>query len=391
MSEIVIVGAGLTAARIAQSYREASGTDRVTLIGSEPHPPYHRPPLTKRLLRGEAEPADTFVAGPDELRELGVELRLGATAASLDLDARAVTLETGEPVPFERLAIATGATPRRLSVPGADLDGVRTLRTIDDSLALREAADEARRVVVIGTGFIGLEVSASLRARGVEVTIIDGGTAPFRALGAPVFSDFLTDLYREHGVELLLGDGIQSFSGNGRVQSAVTASGREVEADLVVAGIGVTPSTDWLEGSGLELDNGVVVDSRLRASADDVFAAGDVANFEDPVFHRRRRIEHWSNADYQGRLLGKVLAGEDISYDRVSAFFTELFGTVYRFFGNSRGADRQELEGSFADGRAIVRYFDGDLLRAALATGLSEEEQNELETAIREAAWAPAA
>ena len=182
----------------------------------------------------------------------------------------------------------------------------------------------------------------------------------------------------------MLGDGIERFAGNGHVRSVRTASGRDVEADLVVVGVGVAPSTGWLEGSGLELDNGVVVDSRFHASAEDVFAAGDVANFEDPIFKRRRRIEHWSNADYQGRLLGKVLAGESVAYDRVSSFFTELFGTVYRFFGDSTGMDRQEVEGSFADGRAIVSYFEGERLRAALTTGLVDAEQQEIEARIRE-------
>jgi NTE family protein len=382
--DVLIAGAGLTAARIAQGYREAGGTGRVTLLGSERHPPYHRPPLTKRLLRGEADPPETFVASADELEQLNVELRLETPIASLDLGRREVTFESGEPVPYDRLAIATGAAPRKLLVPGAGLEGVRTLRTLDDSMGLREAADDAKRVVVIGTGFIGLEVSASLRARGVEVTIVDAATAPFQALGAAVFSDFLTDLYGQHGVELLLGDGIEQFAGNGRVQSVRTASGRDVDADLVVVGVGVAPSTGWLEGSGLELDNGVVVDSGFHASAEDVFAAGDVANFEDPIFKRRRRIEHWSNADYQGRLLGKVLAGESVAYDRVSSFFTELFGTVYRFFGDSTGTDRQEVEGSFPDGRAIVRYFEGERLRAALATGLEDSEQEEIEGTIRE-------
>ena len=390
MGQIVIAGGGLTAARVAQSYRESGGTDRVAILASESHPPYHRPPLTKRLLRGEAEPPDTFVASPEDFRELDVDLRLGASAGALDLAARTVTLESGKDIAYERLVIATGAAPRTLPVPGAELRGVRMLRTLDDSLALREAAASARRVVVIGTGFNGLEVTASLRARGVEVTIVDAATAPFQALGAPDFSAFLVDLYREHGVEMLLGDGIEGFFGDGNVESVRTASGRELEADVVVVGVGVAPSTGWLESSGLELDNGVVVDSRFQASAEDVFAAGDVANFEDPVFRRRRRIEHWSNADYQGRLLGKVLAGENVEYDRVSAFFTELFGTVYRFFGDSQGADRQELEGSFADGRAIVRYVEGDRLRAALTTGLSEDEEQSLEASIREAAWRPA-
>src|SRR5437868_2681615 len=190
-TDIVIVGGGLAGARVAQSYRESGGTDAITLIAAEPHPPYHRPPLTKRLLRGEAEPADAFVAPLESWAELGVELRAETRATALDLDARALRLSTNEAVDFGRLVVATGATPRRLPVPGADLPHVHLLRTLDDSLALRAAAERAQRAVVVGTGFIGLESAASLRARGVEVTIVDMATAPFQALHAPEFSAFL--------------------------------------------------------------------------------------------------------------------------------------------------------------------------------------------------------
>jgi NADPH-dependent 2,4-dienoyl-CoA reductase/sulfur reductase-like enzyme len=382
-TDIVIVGGGLAGGRVAESYREHGGTGRVALVAAEPHPPYHRPPLTKRLLRGEAEAADTLLAPAERYAELDVDLRLGTTATALDLDRRAIVLGDGETVAFEQLVIATGAAPRRLPVPGAELDGVHTLRTLDDALALRRHAATATRAVVVGTGFIGLETAASLRGRGVEVTIVDMAAAPFQALRAPAFSAYLVDLYAAHDVPMLLQDGIAGFQGGSRVESVSTTSGRELRADLVVVGVGVGPSTAWLDGSGLELDNGVVVDSHFRTNVDGVYAVGDVANFHDPVFGRRRRIEHWSNADYHGRLIGEALAGGAGAYDRVSTFFTEVFGHTFKFFGDSLGADDVVTEGSFAEGRAIVRYREGDALRATLVTGLSPEEEADLQTTIR--------
>src|SRR5436305_4526631 len=184
-TEIAIVGGGLAGGRVAESYREAGGAATVTLVAGEAHPPYHRPPLTKRLLRGEAEAADTFLAPADHYGELNVDLRLGTTATSLDVERRELRLADGTALVFDRLVIATGAAPRRLPVPGGDLGGVHTLRTLDDSLAIREAAQTAKHAVVIGTGFIGLETAASLRAHGLDVTIVDMAAAPFHALAAP--------------------------------------------------------------------------------------------------------------------------------------------------------------------------------------------------------------
>ncbi|TML90429.1 MAG: FAD-dependent oxidoreductase [Actinobacteria bacterium] len=389
--DVVVIGAGLAGARVVESYREAGGGGSVAIVGAELHPPYHRPPLTKRILRGEAEPADALVRAAVDYRALDVDLRLDTAARALDLRNRRVELAGGEAVAFERLVIATGALPRRLPVPGVDLSGVFTLRTLDDSLAVRAAAANADRAVVIGTGFIGLEVAASLRSRGLEVTIVDVAPAPFATLGAPVFSDYLVELYREQGIEMLLEDGVAAFAGDGALSSVVTASGRTLPAQLAVVGVGVAPATGWLEGCGLELENGVVVDSSYRSSADGVYAAGDVASFVDPVFGRRRRIEHWSNADYQGRALGRILAGIDEPYDRVSTFFTELFGTAYKFFGDSAATDHIELEGDFRDGRAVVRYYRGGDLHAALLTGQSEEREGELQERIRSDALAATA
>jgi NADPH-dependent 2,4-dienoyl-CoA reductase/sulfur reductase-like enzyme len=389
-ADLLIVGGGLAGARVAQSYREAGGQSSVTLLAAEPHLPYHRPPLTKRLLRGEQEPADTLVLNEDGYRELDVEVKLSATAQSVDLDRCELKLEGGETFPFARLVIATGALPRRLPIPGAELPGVFALRTVDDSLAIREAASAGKRAVIVGTGFIGLEVAASLNARGVEVTLVDRAVLPFETLSAPEFSSYLVELYRERGIEMLLDDGIREFRGNSALTGVLTPRGREREADLAIVGVGVAPATDWLEDSQLELNNGVVVDASYKA-APGVYAVGDVARFRDPLFGRSRRIEHWSNADYQGRQLGRILAGEAHAYDRVSTFFTEIFGTAYKFFGDATGTQRHKLEGSFQDGHAVLRYFEGDRLRAALLTGQSEDEEAELETRIRSDALAGSA
>jgi 3-phenylpropionate/trans-cinnamate dioxygenase ferredoxin reductase component len=390
---IVVVGAGLAAARVIESYREAGGGDVITLVGAEAHPPYHRPPLTKRLLRGELDAADTFAVPRDRLAELDVDVRSGVQATSLDAARRRVGLATGAEIAFERLVIATGALPHRLPVPGAQLAGVFTLRTLGDALAIRDAAVAGARAVVVGTGFIGLEVSASLRARGVDVTIVGAARTPFDSLGSTEFSLYLEELYREHGVELLLGDGVRELRGRGRIESVLTASGREIEADLAVVGIGVAPAVSWLEGSGVRVDDGVVVDSSFRASAHGVYAIGDVARFHDPVFGRSRRVEHWSNADYHGRELGRILAGRGGGYDRVSAFFTELFGSTYKVLGDPAGARPVEVEGSFRDGAALLRYMREGRVCAALVTGQTPEREAELlEQIRREAApWAVAA
>lgn len=265
-ADLLIVGGGLAGARVAQSYREAGGQSSVTLLAAEPHLPYHRPPLTKRLLRGEQEPADTLVLNEDGYRELDVEVKLSATAQSLDLERRELKLEGGETFPFARLVIATGALPRRLPIPGAELPGVFALRTVDDSLAIREAASAGKRALIVGTGFIGLEVAASLNARGVEVTLVDRAVLPFETLSAPELSSYLVELYRERGIEMLLDDGIREFRGNSALTAVLTPRGRKLDADLAIVGVGVAPATDWLEDSELELNNGVVVDAGYKAA-----------------------------------------------------------------------------------------------------------------------------
>jgi NADPH-dependent 2,4-dienoyl-CoA reductase/sulfur reductase-like enzyme len=377
--ELVIVGGGLTAARAIASYREAGGQGTIALLSEDSALPYHRPPLSKRFLRGETtEPP--LVEDASFYEEHGVELVLGTRATALDPEGRAVSSADGGRFGYERLLIATGATPRRLDVPGTELDGVFSLRTLADSEAIRDAAKRAGRAVVIGAGFIGMEVAASLRSLGLEVTIVEPTAELFGRLGSRRLSDELAELYREQGVEVAFGEHVARFVGTQELEAVETASGRRIEADLAVVGIGVVPATGFLEGSGLELENGIVVDERFESNLPGVFAAGDVANFHDPLFDRRRRIEHWSNAHYQGTAVGRILAGESGGYDTVSSFFTEVFGVTLKVFGDVSRFDEIVAEGSLAEGEFVAHYGENGRLTGALTVGQSEEA----ETSLRE-------
>ena len=314
---IGIVGGGLAAAKLVEGYREAGGDEAITIWSQDPHGPYHRPPLSKRILRGEAEAPDALAHPVAWYAENGVDLRLGEVIASLD-DVRADTV-----------VLATGARPRQL--PGAT-----TFRTLDDSLALRERARSVKTAVVIGGNFIGCEITASLTHLGVHVTQIVRDPMLFASLQAPPLSEALQALYRERGVDLRLRT------------SEIPA------ADLTVAGIGVVPNVELAKDAGLEVRNGVVVDDRFATGRPGVYAIGDVAEFFDPVFGRSRRIEHWSNAAYHGTTLGRILAGSDERYDIVSAFFSEEFGRSFKYFGDAQGHD------STCSGRRLCRGL-GDL------------------------------
>jgi NADPH-dependent 2,4-dienoyl-CoA reductase/sulfur reductase-like enzyme len=374
---LVIIGGGLATARAVKSYREAGGDDPILILSADSSIPYHRPPLSKRYLRGEIEADGTYVEQAGFYAEQGAELRLETVVSRVG--ERELELAGGERVPFARLVLATGATPRRLDVPGGDAGHAFTLRTLADSTAIRAAAAAAQRAVVVGTGFVGLEVAASLRQLGLDVTIVDRGTQLFRPLAAPVFSEYLAGLYRRHDVELVLGDDVAELTG-GAVR---TVSGRELAADLVVAGIGVTPNVEPLEGSAVEVDDGVLVNERFETSVPGIWAVGDAARFFDPLCARTRRIEHWSNANYQGTELGKLLAGAGGGYDTVSSFFSELFGLSIRVLGALEVHDDQQLDGSFEDGKATLLYLAGGTIVAALAMGREDEELERLTGLIR--------
>jgi 3-phenylpropionate/trans-cinnamate dioxygenase ferredoxin reductase subunit len=381
--ELVIAGGGLTAARAIKSYRESGGGGQIALLSKESVLPYHRPALSKRYLRGETTDAP-FAEDATFYRDHDVELLLETTATAVDPGARTVTTGAGS-FHYEKLLMATGATPRLLAVPGATLDGVYTLRTLQDSQAIRGAARSAEHAVVVGGGFIGMEVAASLRQLGLAVTLIHLGRGLFDQFHSPELSDDLAALYREHSVELLLEE-VAGFGGDGqsRLSYVETKSGLCVEAELAVVGVGVVPNVDFLTGSGLALDDGVLVNQRFETQAPGVFAAGDVANFFDPLYGRQRRIEHWSNANYQGTEAGKVLAGLGSGYDTVSSFFSEVFGTTVRVFGDVSRFDALTTEGSLASGALLTRYGESGRLVGALSVGASDELESLLKDLIAE-------
>jgi NADPH-dependent 2,4-dienoyl-CoA reductase/sulfur reductase-like enzyme len=375
---LVIVGGGLSTGRAIKSYREAGGDGRITLFSKDTHVPYHRPPLSKRFLRGEADVADTLVQPEQFYRDNDVDLHLETTITELDLRDRRVRIEGGGEKAFDKLLIASGATPRKLDVPGAELEGVMTLRTLDDSARIREAAKNARHAVIVGAGFIGMEVAASLSQLGLEVTIVHRGKGLFEILRARQVQQFFQDLYGRNGVELVLGDEVASFNGFSQLDSVETKRGRVVQAELAVAGIGVVPWVDWLESSTLPLDDGVVVNERFETGPEGVWAVGDLARFYDPVFGKHRRIEHWSQANYTGTLVGKLMAGEDGAYDVVSTFFSEVFGFTFRLLGDVDDVEGIVLRGSLEDGDAILFYLFEGRLMGALVVGQEEETENRL-------------
>jgi NADPH-dependent 2,4-dienoyl-CoA reductase/sulfur reductase-like enzyme len=381
---LVIVGGGLASARAIKAFREAGGAGRIALVSRDSSVPYHRPPLSKRYLRGETDREGTLVEPESFYPDQDVELLLERTAERVLPGERRVELDGGETVAYEKLLLAPGAWPRTLDVPGAELDGVFTLRTLDDSTRIREAAGSAQRAVAVGGSFIGMETAASLRTLGLEVTLVELAETLFPILDAPELSRGLADLYRERGVELVLGDSVAAFRGDGRLEAVETQSGTTIPADLAVVGIGVVPQTAFLEGSGIHVDNGIVVDERFRTTAPGVWAAGDAARFHDPVFGRSRRIEHWSNANYQGTEVGKALSGEDARYDSVSTFFTEVFGITIKVFGDTSGADRNTVDGSLADGAFLALYFEEGRLTGAVLTGQDEKTEERLKQQIRQ-------
>jgi NADPH-dependent 2,4-dienoyl-CoA reductase/sulfur reductase-like enzyme len=383
--ELVIVGGGLTAARAIKSYRNAGGGGTIALLAQERTLPYHRPPLSKAFMRGESD-ADALAEQEAFYREHGVEVLLGTTVTAVSPRERSVSAGTRR-YGYEKLLLATGSRPRRLDVPGSDLAGVFSLRTRDDARAIRAAAGEGRDAVVIGGGFIALEVASSLRQRGVETALVHRATGLFQLLDAPELERELAALVRANGVELILGDEVAEFGGSGgHVDSVVTKTGRTLPTDLVVVGVGVEPVVDFLADSGIELANGIVVDERFETNIPGIFAAGDVANFPDALYGRRRRIEHWSNANYAGHQVGQTLAGVDASYSTVSSFFTQTFGLTIKVLGDHTGSDELVTRGSLREGNLLGLYLDADRLVAALLVGQSDETEAQLKGLIEQRA-----
>jgi 3-phenylpropionate/trans-cinnamate dioxygenase ferredoxin reductase component len=351
----VIVGAGMAGGKAAETLREEGFDGRIVLLGAEPERPYERPPISKKSLRGEAERGGVYLqedAGWYE--EHDVELRASATADSLDVGGRAVVLADGERVSYDALLLATGAEPKRPPIPGVDLDGVHVLRTFADSDTLRAVIDAGGRLVVVGAGWIGCEVAASARQKGMEVALVEPRSLPLEGVLGPELGAFYRDVHADHGVALHLGTGVEAIEGEGRAERVRTSDGTVLEGDAVLLGVGVAPRTALAEGV-LDVDDGILVDASLRASADGVFAAGDVANHDHPLFGRLR-VEHWANALEQGPSAARAMLGQDAVYERVPYFFSDQYDVGMEYAGHSAPGDEVVLRGDPA-AREFIAFW----------------------------------
>jgi 3-phenylpropionate/trans-cinnamate dioxygenase ferredoxin reductase component len=361
----VIVGANLAGGRAAEALR-AGSQERIVLVGAEPDRPYERPPLSKAFPAGQLPEEKVYLRPSDYYATQGIELLLGRRAVGLDPATNTVQLDDGEQLNYTALLIATGAAPRRLTAPGGDLDGIVYLRDLRDARRLRDRLQAASRVVVVGAGFIGAEVAAVARSLGREVVALEALPVPLeRALG-PVVGGLYTEIHRARGVDLRTNAAVTEIVQTGGEFQVRTASGERFDCDLVVVGVGVAPEVGWLESSGIELRNGVVVDELCRTSLPDVYAAGDVANWFHPRLGHHLRVEHFDNAQNQGVAAARSILGQGQPYAPVNYFWSDQYDLSLQYVGHASGQDEVILRGTVEDGSWSAFYLRDGALKAAL-------------------------
>jgi 3-phenylpropionate/trans-cinnamate dioxygenase ferredoxin reductase component len=367
MSTFVIVGAGMAGGKAAETLREEGFDGDIVLVGAEPERPYERPPLSKDYLRGEQERAAAYLQEEGWYADNEVQLRTSTRAERIDPGARALVLDGGEQIAYDRLLLATGAQPKRLPLPGADLDGVHLLRTFADSDAIRAVLERGSgHLAVIGAGWIGCEVAASARQKGLDVTVIEPLELPLARVLGPELGAFYRDVHAGHGVRMLLGTGVEAIEGSSRAERVRTSDGQTVDCTAVVVGVGVTPDVALADGV-LDVDNGILVDASLRTSAEDVFAAGDVANHDHPLLGERIRVEHWANALEQGPSAARAMLGQDAVYDRVPYFFSDQYDVGMEYAGTTHPGDEVVFRGS-VQSREFIAFW---LREGRVAAGMN--------------------
>jgi len=382
----VIVGASLAGAKAAETLRTEGFDGRVVLIGEETERPYERPMLSKEYLRGDKPAAKLYVHDEGYYADNDIELLTGTHVTSFDPAAHDVTLQDGSRMPYSRLLLATGAAPRRLPLPGTDLPGVRYLREMRDSDALRAAITAASRVVVIGAGWIGSEVAASARQLGAEVAIVAPEAVPLERVLGVELGGVYRDLHAEHGVDLHLSTQVEAIVGTVAAQGVRTKDGSLIEGDLVVVGVGASPRDELARDAGLDIDNGIVVDEFLRTSAADVFAAGDVASTWNPLYKKRIRLEHWANALNQGQTAARNMLGQGTAYAKLPYFYSDQYDFGMEYNGYAADWDQVVLRGDAAgreflafwlrDGRVVAGmnaniWDQGDGIKALIRGGMT--------------------
>ena len=369
IERVVIVGGGLAAAKTAEALRDEGYAGSIVLFAAEPHLPYERPPLSKGFLKGEQSVDETVVLPESWYAEHDVELRLGTEVTAVDADAHEVEAADGSRTAYDKLVLATGASPRRSDLPGADLDGVLYLRTLEDSERLREAFQQGRNVVLIGGGWIGLEAASAARDAGANVTVLEMTAQPLLGVLGPKLGQSFADFHREHGVDLRTGvtvAAIEPAADGRRAASVRLADGTTIPADIVLVGIGAVPNTQLATSAGLALDNGILVDAQGRSSNPDIFGVGDVANAETPALGQRVRVEHWANALDRPPSVAKGLLGKAGDFDKLPFFFSDQYDLGLEYSGRSGREDDLVVRGDL-DGREYVAFWlDGDRVTAGM-------------------------
>ncbi len=359
----VVVGGGLAGAKAVETLRDEGFSGPITLIGAETDRPYERPPLSKGLLLGNDEPESVFVHTLEWYPEHNVTLRTGVTATAVDRAAKVVRLGTGEDVGYEKLLLATGSTPRPLTVPGGGR--ALMLRTLADSRRISDAVTDGTRVVVIGAGWIGLEIAAAARSRGATVTVVEMAALPLQAVLGDEIATVFADLHRAHDVTFHLSAQVAAVE----TDAVRLADGTTIPADVVVAGVGVTPNVGLAADAGLDVDNGVLVDGRLATSDPDIFAAGDIANVDHPFLKQRVRVEHWATALNTGPVAAKAMLGQDVSYDNLPYFYTDQYDLGMEYTGFvARGADYEVVVRGDLATREFIAFW---LVDGRVAAGMN--------------------
>ena len=376
-SRFVILGGGMVAGYSAKQLVEMGvKPGELTILSADTSIPYERPPLSKGFLAGKETEEAIRINPEDFYRKHGIDVKLGCVVSTVDPQHKRLTLKSGGEFGFNKLIIATGARPRTLEIPGAKLRNLHYLRSLDDSKAIQRSAENVKHAVVIGGGFIGMEVAAVLSQKGIEVTMILSDDRIWKRLFSPQISSFFEAYYTARGIRFAKNATVAELRGTETVSSVLLADGQPIACDMVVAGIGVLPVTEMLANSGVDIGDGVMVNEYLETSRPDVFAAGDVANYQDVLFGKRKRVEHWDNAVSQGQYCARALMGERTPFRHVPYFFSDVFDLSYEYWGDSSGADQIVHRGDLASKSFSVWWLRQKRLVAAFTMNRPDDERN---------------
>ena len=364
----LLIGGGLASFHCAKNIRRADDEGSILMVSEENIVPYDRPPLSKETIRGEKSREEIIYESPEKLAEQNIGVKLGSKVEKLDLDAKSVTLANGETISFEKAFIATGGRVIRIPIPGADLPNVYYLRDLPDAEAINREAKTAKKAIVVGAGFIGLETAASLTQLGVQVTVIEAMPHIWARFADEELAGFFQDYCTEKGITFVLDEMVSEIKGDKKANQVVTRSGKTFDCDFVCIGIGIVPNVELARDAGLAVENGIIVNEFQQTSHPDVYAAGDVVNYHDPVFNRRRRVEHWGHAEYGGQIAGRnMAAGNETPYDFLSYVWSDIFDLRLESAGDESERDTVIIRGKYEDAKFTELYLKDGQLTAYLA------------------------